>query len=91
MSRLFYQAEIRQGLLLSFFVYQTMICDLTGMDVSNACVYDGAEAAAEGVAMCRDRKRSKALVSATVNPYVLETIKPPRPGPETAPAASVEE
>lgn len=52
-----------------------MICDLTGMDISNACVYDGAEASAEGVAMCRDRKRSKALVSATVNPYVLETIK----------------
>lgn len=57
------------------FEYQTMICDLTGMDISNACVYDGAEASAEGVAMCRDRKRSKALVSATVNPYVLETIK----------------
>ena len=70
-----YQAEISQGLLQSIFEYQTMICDLTGMDISNACVYDGAEASAEGVAMCRDRKRSKALVSATVNPYVLETIK----------------
>ena len=70
-----YQAEISQGILQSIFEYQTMICDLTGMDISNACVYDGAEASAEGVAMCRDRKRSKALVSATVNPYVLETIK----------------
>ena len=70
-----YQAEISQGVLQSIFEYQTMICDLTGMDISNACVYDGAEASAEGVAMCRDRKRSKALVSATVNPYVLETIK----------------
>ena len=70
-----YQAEISQGILQSIFEYQTMICDLTGMDISNACVYDGAEASAEGVAMCRDRKRSKALVSATMNPYVLETIK----------------
>ena len=70
-----YQAEISQGILQSIFEYQTMICDLTGMDISNACVYDGAEASAEGVAMCRDRKRSKALVSAAVNPYVLETIK----------------
>lgn len=58
-----YQAEISQGILQSIFEYQTMICDLTGMDVSNACVYDGAEAAAEGVAMCQERKRKKAFVS----------------------------
>ena len=44
-------------------------------DTVKAVKIDGAEASAEGVAMCRDRKRSKALVSATVNPYVLETIK----------------
>ena len=70
-----YQAEISQGILQSIYEYQTMLCDLTGMDASNASVYDGASAAAEGVAMCRDRKRKKALVSETVNPYVLETIK----------------
>lgn len=70
-----YQAEISQGILQSIYEYQTMICDLTGMDASNASVYDGASAAAEGVAMCRDRKRKKAFVSETVNPYVMETIK----------------
>ena len=70
-----YQAEISQGILQSIFEYQTMICDLTGMDVSNASVYDGATAAAEGVAMCQDRKRHKALISGTVPPYVLEVVE----------------
>lgn len=70
-----YQAEISQGILQSIFEYQTMICDLTGMDASNASVYDGASAAAESIAMCCERKRKKALVSAAVNPYVLETIR----------------
>ena len=70
-----YQAEISQGILQSIFEYQTMICTLTGMDVSNASVYDGASAAAEGVAMCREKKRNKALVSATVLPWVLETVR----------------
>lgn len=70
-----YQAEISQGTLQSIFEYQTMICDLTGMDVSNASVYDGATAAAEGVAMCRERKRAKAWVSETVHPGVIETIR----------------
>ena len=70
-----YQAEISQGLLQSIFEYQTMICDLTGMDASNASVYDGAEAAAEGIAMCRDKKRNKALISAAVLPATLETVK----------------
>ncbi len=70
-----YQAEISQGILQSIFEYQTMICELTGMDVSNASVYDGATAAAESVFMCQTRKRSKAVVSATVNPQVLEVIR----------------
>ena len=70
-----YQAEISQGLLQSIFEYQTMMCELTGMDVSNASVYDGATAAAEAVAMCRDRKRSVICVSGTVDPKVLSVIK----------------
>lgn len=70
-----YQAEISQGILQSIFEYQTMICELTGMSVSNASVYDGATAAAEAVAMCRDRKRTKTLVSAAAHPDVIETIR----------------
>ena len=69
-----YQAEISQGLLQSIFEYQTMICELTGMDVSNASVYDGATAAAEAAAMCRDRKRGTVCVSASVDPKILSVI-----------------
>ncbi|MBR2667102.1 MAG: aminomethyl-transferring glycine dehydrogenase subunit GcvPA [Oscillospiraceae bacterium] len=69
-----YQAEISQGVLQSIFEYQTMICDLTGMDVSNASVYDGCTAAAEAAAMCRDRKRGVVLVSAAAHPYARKTI-----------------
>ncbi|MCQ2546674.1 MAG: aminomethyl-transferring glycine dehydrogenase subunit GcvPA [Clostridia bacterium] len=70
-----YQAEISQGVLQSIFEYQTMICDLTGMDVSNASVYDGGTAAGEAVAACRGRKSNKALVSATIQPSVMKVIE----------------
>ena len=70
-----YQAEISQGILQSIFEYQTMICELTGMDVSNASVYDGATAAAESVAMCKDRRHTKAYISSCANPQVIETVK----------------
>ena len=70
-----YQAELSQGILQSIFEYQTMICELTGMEVSNASVYDGGSAAAEAVMMCQERKRSKAVVSGAVNPQVLTTIE----------------
>ncbi len=70
-----YQAEVSQGLLQSIFEYQTMICELTGMDVANASVYDGATAAAESIAMCVDRRRTRAYVSATVHPQVLKTMR----------------
>ena len=70
-----YQAEISQGILQSIFEYQTMICELTGMDVSNASVYDGATAAAEAVIMCKERQRKKAIISETVHPQTIETIR----------------
>ena len=70
-----YQAEVSQGVLQSIFEYQTYICTLTGMDVSNAGVYDGAEAAAEACHMTVNRKAKKVLVSACVHPYVLSVIK----------------
>ncbi len=70
-----YQAEISQGILQSIFEYQTMICSITGMDVSNASVYDGATATAEAAAMCRERKRSTVLVSETVNPEYIKVLK----------------
>ena len=70
-----YQAEMSQGILQSIFEYQTMICELTGMDVSNASVYDGATAAAEAAAMCRDRKRRITLVSGAAHPDTINTIR----------------
>ncbi len=70
-----YQAELSQGILQSIFEYQTMICELTGMDVSNASVYDGATAAAEAAAMCRDRKRRVTLISGTAHPDVINTVR----------------
>jgi glycine dehydrogenase subunit 1 len=70
-----YQAEMSQGVLQAIFEYQTMICEITGMDVSNAGVYDGAQAAAEAISMFKERKRLKAVVSGAVKPMTLEVIK----------------
>lgn len=70
-----YQAEMSQGVLQSIFEFQSLICELTQMDASNASVYDGATAAAEAAVMCRERKRTVTLVSAAVHPDTRETIK----------------
>ena len=70
-----YQAEISQGVLQNIFEYQTQMCELTGMDVSNASVYDGASAAAEAVFMCQERKRSAVIFSGAVNPQVLRVVQ----------------
>ena len=68
-----YQAEISQGILQAIFEFQTMICELTGMQIANASVYDGATAVAEATAMCYERKKANTVyVSATTNPQVIE-------------------
>ncbi|MGI5920958.1 MAG: aminomethyl-transferring glycine dehydrogenase subunit GcvPA [Syntrophomonadaceae bacterium] len=71
-----YQAEISQGILQSIFEYQTLICRLTGMEVTNASMYDGASALAEGCTMaCEATKRKKVLVPDTVHPEYIEVLK----------------
>ena len=70
-----YQAEISQGVLQSIFEFQTMICELTGMDVSNASVYDGATAAAEAVNMCCERSRKVVFCSAAAHPDTIAVVK----------------
>ena len=70
-----YQPEISQGVLQAIFEYQSIICELTGMDASNASVYDGASAAAESAAMCCDAKKNKVVISAASKPDTIETVK----------------
>jgi glycine dehydrogenase subunit 1 len=70
-----YQAEFSQGILQSIFEYQTMICQLTGMDASNASVYDGASAVAEAVNMTVDKKRRRALLSSNLDPQSIMTVQ----------------
>ena len=71
-----YQAEISQGTLQVMYEFQTMMARLTGMDIANATVYDGATACAEAVLMAaRISKKNKALISKDINPEYLDVIK----------------
>ena len=72
-----YQAEISQGTLHYIFEYQSMIAELTGMDVSNASMYDGTTATAEAVmmAVAAGKKQNRVLISETVDPKILEVVK----------------
>jgi glycine dehydrogenase subunit 1 len=70
-----YQPEVSQGTLAGIFEFQTMICELTGMDVANASMYEGASAAAEAVLLAASVTRgTRALIAETVNPRVREVI-----------------
>jgi len=70
-----YQPEISQGTLQVMYEFQTMICRLTGMDISNATVYDGGSACAESILMaCRISKKYKACVLNSLNPEYKKVI-----------------
>jgi glycine dehydrogenase subunit 1 len=71
-----YQAEASQGTLQALYEYQSLICELTGMDVSNASMYDGATALAEAALMAvRISRRNKILIDAGVNPTYIEVVR----------------
>ena len=70
-----YQPEISQGILQTIFEYQTILCELTGMAAGNASVYDGATAAAEAAAMCRERGRTTTLLAGGLHPDSIETVQ----------------
>ncbi len=71
-----YQAEISQGTLQHTFEFQSLVCDLTGMDVANAGMYDGSTAMAEAALMaCRSTKRRHVSVLDTVSPLYLEILR----------------
>src|SRR5215216_4093153 len=71
-----YQPEISQGTLQTIFEFQTLVCQLTGMEVANASMYDGSTAMAEAVLMAeRVTKRSKVIASSAAHPQYLEVVR----------------
>ncbi len=72
-----YQAEASQGTLQTLYEYQSMVCELSGMDVSNASMYDGASALAESALMAVRiaRKRNKILIDGGINPTYIKVVQ----------------
>ncbi len=72
-----YQAEMSQGLLQAIFEFQSMVCEITGLDVANASLYDGANAAVEAASLmiASKRKATTILVSETIHPFVLNVLR----------------
>ncbi len=72
-----YQAEISQGTLHYIFEYQSMMAELTGMDISNASMYDGTTATAEAMmmAVAAGKKQRKVLIASTIDPKTLAVVK----------------
>src|SRR6478672_13606835 len=76
-----YQPEMSQGVLQAIFEFQTAICELTGMDVSNASGYDGTTVAADACYVAKHAtKRSKVVVTEATNPQVRQVVKTYAPG-----------
>jgi glycine dehydrogenase subunit 1 len=71
-----YQAEVSQGTLQSIYEFQSMVCELTGLDVANASMYDGASAMAEAAMMARSiqKKRDKIVLSIAANPHYRQVL-----------------
>ncbi|MBA3738479.1 MAG: aminomethyl-transferring glycine dehydrogenase subunit GcvPA [Actinobacteria bacterium] len=70
-----YQPELSQGILQALFEFQSVVCELTGLEVSNASLYDGATALVEAVNMSRTAGRGRVLVSEGVDPRLVDTLR----------------